>query len=214
MSQSTIPQISSRGLSMSLQDGKLSDETINDIHAVLIATAEQSQSTMLESVFVRDFLPMFAGKVKDSPLMGVFINGAGGFGRRVSIIDSQGRVLYEVPPILNTAHMQPFPTDKDAPTMSQVVDMVDMLRRQSPTKADTLFQQAMVTRLRDGHKPIDPRGYFEEWEAIFKRYGIAVENPVSFNDPNTQQPAVAGQPGQPAPQPSSADDPGEVVDIF
>lgn len=209
------PQISSQGLSKSLQDGKLSDETINDIHAVLMATAEQSNSTMMESVFVQNFLPVFAGKVQDSGLLGVFINGAGGFGRRVTIVDAKGQFLFEVPPILNTSHMAAFPSNKDAPTMKQVVDMVGMVRMQSPSKADALFQQAMVTRLRDQHAPIDPRGHFQEWEAIFKRYGYDVAQPTTpFNDSNPQQPAGAATSGQPAAIPPTALDDSEVIDIF
>lgn len=175
-----------RALQRPLIDNKLSNDQIDDMHYLLSTAAVEDISTMRESIFRDVFLPVLACKVENEELLQEYIQGSGGFNRRVRIIDDNtGEELFTVPPLLSTADIALTPKDEKAPTFKQIADLAQAQSYISPVRAVENFRKNMTQRLLDGRVHRNDSIFTKEWQEIFMRYDYEVTEVRNDNQTTT-----------------------------
>lgn len=125
-----------------------------------------------EHIFTSYFLPYFAGQVQVDKHVADWISVAGAPSQQVNIIDNAGNVLFTVPALLNTAHIQRLRPEGSLPFVS-IIAMANALGTQSPARAEELFINTMLERYRQVHNSdYKPTDIEMRWIEIFTRYNV------------------------------------------
>lgn len=156
----------------------LSTEELNDIAASLAQTAQETMAVCPEGVFKEIYLPVFSGQVINERAVNAWIYMAGGPLKRVKVVnDAENEVLFEVPSWFSTDHMSiTAPKDTSVPSFGETVAQALMCIHHSPHKATEAFQEATLSYLRKNIDAKSVNPVFDEWAAIFERYGISQES--------------------------------------
>lgn len=125
-----------------------------------------------EHIFTSYFLPYFAGLVEANQHVPDWISVAGSPSQQVDIINTAGVVLFTVPALLSTTHIQRLRPDGSLPFVS-IVAMANALGTQSPVQAEELFINSMLERYRQVHNSdYTPTDIELRWIKIFARYNV------------------------------------------
>lgn len=137
-----------------------------------VTAYEQNLPVLPENIFVSYFLPYFAGQVAPVKHVPDWISIAGAPTQKVNIIDAAGAVLFTVPALLNTGHIQLLRPDGSLP-FSSIISMANALKTQSPAQAQNLFINSMLERYRQVHNSdYMPTDVERQWMEIFIRYNV------------------------------------------
>lgn len=141
---------------------------------MLNAIIEQ-KSTLPERIFVRDFLPIFAGKVpldKVQDFVRVWVSIAGSPAAAVDIIDNAGKVIYTVPGIFDSSFIDPNRSE-GAMNFAEIVHFAKLHNGISPSLEQSVFIKNVQKKL-DAMQKKSP-GFAKNvkaWADIFARYNI------------------------------------------
>lgn len=119
---------------MRLQDYMLADmkRKTDSIREGLDLIEKTDSSTINEIIFVRDFLPLFAGETKDnlSVLLDYWYTIAGSPYRPVNVVDGTGKFIIQVPPILDRNSVAAKPNS------GELAGMLEMARQRAVMSAN------------------------------------------------------------------------------
>lgn len=142
-----------------------------------------------EEAFVYHFLPYFSGQKpfpENEDIFAVWYAIAGTPGSRVRVIDGNGKTLYVVPPLINTAVIQSVQGDAKR-SLQQMYDTYDLVAGQGiPAQTQKFLIEATTAKLDDIVPKVEVNQTDTEiWHTIFKRYGIKVESnePLKAEEP-------------------------------
>lgn len=160
-------------------EGPMTEEMLNGI----INTHAQ----LPEHIFVRDFLPIFAGKVplnKVKDFIQVWVSISGAPTSPVDIIDRKGEVLFTVPGLFDTNFIDPSKKDGSM-NFAEIVHFAKLHNSISPSLEKKVFIDNVQKKIDNMQKksPAFARN-IKAWQDIFDRYGITEqkeEKTVSIN---------------------------------
>jgi hypothetical protein len=154
----------------SFHEQQIGDE-IKRISGELKGLTPNYTARLEEYIFLNVFIPLFAGdeKLLYDVTFQTWINVAGSPYKEVAIVDTKGKVLFIVPPILDRTAIKSS-TDQQTP-ISSIVESAQQFARIHPNQgkafiANELNKRAMLMKL-----PANMLNFLETWNSIFKRYG-------------------------------------------
>jgi hypothetical protein len=130
-----------------------------------------------EEVFTVLFLPYFSGQVvpEGRNVMAEWISAAGSAMADVDVVDTDGNVVFTVPPIFST-DMLKLTRERPRGDFAEIVTETQMISHQSGVKATVYADQAINAKVRenvDQAKASQIRSTTEQrWGQIFDRYNI------------------------------------------
>lgn len=139
-----------------------------------LKTAESKDVPQIsERIFVGIFLPLFGG---DDPLpyavdLGTWVQRVAGTAyKAVNVIDTQGKVLFVVPPLYDRGAIDPVPADRGSP-IAHMVASAGQLALMSPRQGSSYLNAELTKRALVMKVPTNVLAHLETWNEIFKRYG-------------------------------------------
>lgn len=156
---------------------KDTNETLDKVFAGLVETVRDTVPRLPEEIFVRYFLPYFAGHIKntDRPqILAEWISIAGTPMGEVAVIDPAGTILFYVPPVFDTSFLSVAPAKGDN-SFADIATNANLLSAHIPVRGLEYQKNAMHTRLGDLiTSPQDVKYNEGRWLDIFSRYGINI----------------------------------------
>lgn len=145
--------------------------TVSVLKADFMAMEEMSMARIPEIIFVRDFLPMFAGEVPyNQDLIAVWYQISGGAFNRVNIVDRKGDVVNTVPPIIDR-NVLPTDNKRGESTYSLFVQH-ESLSQISPMAAQgELSNQLTHKYIPTVGNDVNDSPLKLEWSKLFAAYG-------------------------------------------
>lgn len=137
-----------------------------------------------ESTFVKHFLPYFCGEqqIDGAPnTMGLWIGIAGAITSKVDIIDTNGDVLFTVPPMNDTTIFD-VSNLKNAQGFKNIIQNYQLYANQTPASGQNYLARTLDARLEK--LKAESETFLENeatWVKIFQRYGkikSKIEKPV------------------------------------
>lgn len=148
------------------------NNVVDGIYQSIITDAKKDLPMLPETIFKSYFLPYFAGQVAPANHVPDWISIAGAPTQQVNIIDNIGNVLFTVPALLSTQHIQRLRPEGALPFAS-IVAMAQALKTKSPTQSHNLFVSAMLERYRQVHdSDYQPTEDELAWLGIYTRYDV------------------------------------------
>lgn len=136
-----------------------------------------------ENLFVENFLPYFCGEVEipeETELYSLWYGIAGSPTGEVDIIDTRGKSLYKVPPLMNTNIINPKREDSNDMNFSQIINLATMYGNMTPMAGMNALNTGLANKLETlRNKSVEFSEYETRWIEIFKRYGKIKQNTVS-----------------------------------
>lgn len=149
-------------------------DEINNIFNSLVVTSGQDIAVLPEDVFVKNFLPLFAGEeVPENVSLNVWFGIAGNPYLPVKIVDSAkpSEVLYTVPAYFDRGTIDINNVDETASPLTHVLKTTEQLSRIHPKRAENYFQEQLNRR----NISKEDSGLMSKnalaWIAIIERYG-------------------------------------------
>lgn len=166
------------------------DEIFNNLNTV----TKESITALPEEVFVRNFLPFFAGEpVADTINLNVWFGIAGNPYMPVNVVDKSGVVLYTVPAFFDRGAVDISRVDNRASPLHHVLKTAEQLNRVHPKRAEAYFEQQLNMRnMTNLDKALHDRNA-QIWEDIFKRYGKELPQNMQAQAPSAQATAASEQ---------------------
>jgi hypothetical protein len=151
-------------------EGPMTEDMLNGII--------NSHAQLPETIFVRDFLPIFAGKVpleKVKDFVQVWISISGSPTAAVDIIDRKGNTLFTVPGLFDTNFIDPSKKDGSM-NFAEIVSFAKLHNAISPELEKRVFVENVQKKL-DVIQKKSPSFIknVQIWQDIFQRYGITDE---------------------------------------
>lgn len=172
---------------------KQGDE-ISGIFDSLNAVAAENIQRLPEDVFVRNFLPMFAGEaVPEHINLSTWFGVAGNPYMPVHVVDKAGEVLYTIPAYFDRGAIDINKVDPRASGLTHVLKTTEQLNRVHPGRARNYFEQQLNMRNMSNEDAGAISRNASVWISIFERYN----KPIPPSLQQLQSPAVA--PGAQAP---------------
>ena len=153
------------------------NKTMDTVLEKLLPSAATNR-ILPERIFVEYFLPYFSGEKEideENKVIGEWIGIAGYPGSEVNIVadDDHKKVLYTVPAIIETGHIDPV---RKGRSMSAVVYNTQ-LRSDFPGQADSFAIKATEEIFHEQVKPRLNMANNQRWMQIFERYNSRQSNP-------------------------------------
>lgn len=164
---------------MQLYYEQIAGGVINDIYESLVVD-KSNRPTILERNFVGIYLPMFSGQVPQGDAnpykvsLSTWISDvARSVFTPVDVIDETGEVLYTVPPVCDSKTVK-LATDHHNNLRNMVIRS-KYLERSSVRGTSSNYELDFMEHNLDNYSDNTyTRAYTEQWERIFKHYGINV----------------------------------------
>lgn len=185
-------------------DRELKLEMINltDMSAVRIL-AKGKTNDVSEAEFVKYFLPMFHAKFNE-PLytreeidemkystesglaleVDAYLRLAGGPYNKVNVVNTNGEVLYTIPPMLQMNNVN-LRTKNDRPSVSSITQRLSDESRINPKIAAMNFNRDIQKTLIKSDGAAKPLETLLFWNSVFKRYGL---KEIPIETPNLDTP--------------------------
>jgi hypothetical protein len=172
-------------------------EVIEMTHSSLADIAAEDIPTIQERIFVQVFLPIFAGDEVNQYKAKIYphwINVAGNPYRPVNVVDTQGKVLFTVPALLDRRAISPSTQTERGTTssISHVVASASQYSAMSPIAGANYLSKELTRRALIMKVPTQVLTDLKTWNEIFVRYG---------------RPPLAPVPSDVAPQNAAGSDP-------
>lgn len=136
-----------------------------------------------EKLFVENFLPYFCGEVEipeETELYSLWYGIAGSPTGEVDIIDTRGKSLYKVPPLMNTNIINPKREDSNEMNFSQIIALATMYGNMTPVAGLNALNTGLSGKLETlRNRSVEFSEYETRWIEIFKRYGKIKEKTTS-----------------------------------
>lgn len=148
-------------------------DQINSAYEALVAAGAQETPRMAERIFVGIWLPFFAGDEKrqyDVTLQH-WLNFTQNPYRSVHVVDTQGRVLFEVPALYDRSAVNPQADTSALPSIAHVVESASQYANIHPTQGERYLDAELTRRALTMRVPATVLSNLETWNAIFMRYG-------------------------------------------
>jgi len=163
-------------------------DQINNIHGSLVTAAEQDVGRMPERVFKEIWLPFFAG---DNPLpyevtLNHWVNFAGSPSRQVRVVDTNGKVLFTVPPLFNRDAINPLSSSDKS--IAHVVISAEQYSGISPIQGQRYLDGELKKRALIMRVPAAVMTNLKSWNDIFQRYGRPAIATATADEPNKTTP--------------------------
>lgn len=165
---------------------------IDRIHNLIVEEPKKYANRLPEAIFRDYFLPAFAGKVPLVKHYEEWISIAGAPTAEVAIVDEGGvNVIFNVPPIMNTDHIQRTRPEGAMP-FAAIVSMAEAFRTKSGAQSDQVMTAQGMDRVKAAHdKKYDYSPLEKRWLEIFQRYGIVPVDPKQTSASATSAAAEA-----------------------
>lgn len=159
---------------------RIEKQRILDVESVfysgLVEEYKKNKPVLPERIFVSDFLPYFCGErnINDNvEVLPLWFSIAGNPSGEVTIIDTAGRSLFDVPPVINSSKFDPtYNKDRSRMSIDDIEHMSNQLSKTIPIRGDRYRDEAYNERLRElANKAYDPSNLEKRWLDIFIRYG-------------------------------------------
>lgn len=152
----------------------------NHIFNSLVNESADMHGKLPEPLFVKHFLPVFAGEVsskENQQALGNWISIAGTPMNEVDIIDNTGKVLFSVPPLFNTAVID-ITNRANGRSLADIFKEYVIRNANIPSIAERKLADAIEDKLNQsvdsGRRNL---GNEERWMSIFERYGkVTIDN--------------------------------------
>lgn len=133
------------------------------------AMDETNRRVVLESIFVRDFLPLFAGDKVDNreDMLRMWYIIAGTAFSPVDIVDNAGNKVHTVPAIMDTAPINPLATNKLPLSLGAEVDEAMTHSKISRGAAENQLTHTLMRRI--GNVEV-PQTMSPAWQALIDHY--------------------------------------------
>lgn len=162
--------------------------TLDKAYKGLVEDIADIQTRLPEEVFVKHFLPFFAGKetVENRPtVISEWIGIAGTPGSEVRVVDQVGQELFIVPAIYDTSYLT-FQRTGGGTDVDQLLDHARLISSNIPSSGDRFITEALSDKLTRLNSPVPSVVNEQRWISIFERYGL-VEKKTS---PSSGQPST------------------------
>lgn len=141
-----------------------------------------------ESDFIRFFLPLFAVKDPKNPVdISMWLDVAGHPHAPVDVVDTTGKVLFRVPPLLQDVDFVDFPAGH---SLYDVVKSAQEQSRIHPRFGIEIMEKGLANRLEIPKSRLETIAQFN---SIFERYGVEkIELPKGVVDASSSKPQPSG----------------------
>ena len=137
------------------------DEVMSEIQA-------EENVKVPEHVFREIFLPVFSGQLKeDKDFIAHWIGLVGSPVSAADVVDPQGNVLFEVPPIYETNRLS---TDRHGPRYESFLIEYSEQSKLHPALGQKIFVESSAEKLETAFADKTPN--VEGWRKVFKYYGM------------------------------------------
>lgn len=153
----------------------------NDHYNSIVVEAGKELVKLPESVFINSFLPYFCGEKKiteDETIIPTWIAIAGSPTKEVEIVDSQGLVLFNVPPMADTTVIDALNKNKGQ-RMNDIIGQYILRREVTPMLGTNYLNEVLderITKLTTESTSFVKNE--KRWQEIFIRYGKVKANPT------------------------------------
>lgn len=158
------------------------------VYTELVEKAHEINTRLPEEIFVRNFLPYFAGKVQSDQsqqILASWISIAGTPMAEVTIVDNSNTPLYNVPGVFDTSFLA-VKSSADKNNFAAITDHMRLLENHIPTTARNFGIKALNEKFEEiVQTPVTVQENEQRWMNIFKRYNLGVEQEKEKQD--TQQ---------------------------
>lgn len=133
--------------------------------------------TIPENMFVYHFLPYFSGEVKENSqeIITNWLTIAGSAVNPVNILDANGRVVAQVPPMQNNSGLDPAATSES--NLAYAAKEAKAMAGLSPVAAQNILSNELSIKLSSMTKELEASNAEHEnkWNELLKHYGKAVK---------------------------------------
>lgn len=139
-----------------------------------------------ESLFVSQFLPLFAGTAVNPPENWtlIWVSVAGTAMSEVVVYDDNTNLeLYKVPALLHTSGLVLHKTEGD---IGDIFGRYNQITQNIPTSGLTFLLEALRAKNSEYMQAFDNSSVVGRWIEIFKRYGLLTEHTVGVNGETAQ----------------------------
>lgn len=128
--------------------------------------------TIPENIFVHHFLPVFSGEKKENAqeALAMWVTIAGSNFHSVNVVNAQGQVVAQVPPLQNNNSLDP---SKKQTNLAYAVKEAQIKSELSPMAAQTNLSNQLIGKLdnmmqdvQEKNKPLEQR-----WTELLSKYG-------------------------------------------
>lgn len=151
------------------------------------AMDETNRRVVLESIFIRDFLPLFAGDKMDNrgDMLKMWFIIAGTAFSPVDIVDNAGNKVGTVPAIMDTAPINPLATNKLPLSLGAEVDEAMTHGKISRGAAETQLTHTLMRRIANVEVP---QTMSPAWQALIDKYRKPADNKGALpaSDPDSE----------------------------
>jgi hypothetical protein len=144
----------------------------------LVVEPTREKARIPEQIFKDSFLPYFSGQAStaDNPdVLPMWVGIAGSPSSEVSIVDSFGNVIYDVPALMDLTVIDSS-RRKLGESLSTIYSQYELHSNQLPVVGERYLADAMEKKTPTLFKPSEKFAEnTQRWNDIFDRYGIKVE---------------------------------------
>lgn len=149
---------------------KLPGSEITKIHEELV-TSPGLRKQLPEDLFVAYFLPLFAGlETHPDVNIGRWVSIASTPFAEVDIINTQGQILFTVPPIFERKVIDT--TKYNGGSIKAITATYELLLRQSPYRAEAFMRHSLDKIDKTNNLASWHNTHAEKMKPIFQRYGV------------------------------------------
>lgn len=139
----------------------------------LVEKAAMDRRQLPEEIFVKEFLPYFAGEPVPEGrqnTMALWIGIAGSPTAEVTVINNKGEALFNVPPVLDTSFLAAARSNNVLENYDRIVDHSNLISNNIPDAGSTFLETALTDKLKQMTANRHPSDAQDRWQDIIKRY--------------------------------------------
>lgn len=151
-------------------------ETVFNSLVVEPGTIKQKIS---EEIFVKEFLPYFEGKpIPESRqnILAIWIGIAGSPISEVTVVDSSGNPLYDVPPIFDSSFISASREGIVTNNYDHITEHAALISNNIPQAGSSFLNSELQKKLEGISEHSNHSRNYERWRAIFNRYNNSTVN--------------------------------------
>lgn len=155
------------------------NERVSGLRKDFAAMNQHHVRTLPEAIFVTHFLPFFAGEPtarKPEELLAYWYQFAGNAYNPVNLLDSQGKLVIQVPPLQDNQAFHPI-VDRNE-DISFAIKHAREKSTISPILGQNLLAQSLAARMETMLAETENKALVEAWTALFQHYGKLGKTPI------------------------------------